>query len=93
MEKAEGVPLSRVWPSLGYPERARLLRQTFDFMSTWLASPLPGYGGLYYAADVPTKMSLPLPGALGDMTDRRFVVGLAVGRDWCGDGRKGLVCD
>ena len=85
MKKAEGVPLAQVWNRLGVPDKAKL-RQIFRFMNTWLANPLPGYGGLYYTKDVPSERSLPVE-------DTPFVVGPAVGRDWCDAGRKGLECD
>jgi hypothetical protein len=70
MEKAEGVPLSRVLGTLGYPERAKLLRRTYRFMEAWLANPLPGYGNLYYAGDVPSRMALPVPAAPGSPSDK-----------------------
>ncbi|KAH6855793.1 hypothetical protein B0I37DRAFT_63028 [Chaetomium sp. MPI-CAGE-AT-0009] len=86
MEKAEGVPLGRVWNSLAAPDKSKLLRQVFRFTNAWLANPLPGYGGLYYANDRPNGRSIPIGGT-------RFAIGPAVGRDWCDAGRKGLECD
>lgn len=74
MEKAEGVPLAQVWNRLGVPDKAKLLRQIFRSMNTWLAHPLPGYGGLYYGKDISSERSLPVE-------DTPFVVGPAVGRD------------
>ncbi|KAK3294041.1 uncharacterized protein B0H64DRAFT_374877 [Chaetomium fimeti] len=86
MEKAEGVPLGRVWNSLGAPDKSKLLRQVFRFTNAWLANPLPGYGGLYYANDLPSGRSIPIGGT-------QFAIGPTVGRDWCDAGRKGLECD
>jgi hypothetical protein len=86
MEKAEGVPLGRVWDRMGGADKARLLLQVFRFMKAWLANPLPGYGGLYYADDVSGDQTLPVPvvgtGAHHDVSGKqRFVIGPAVGRD------------
>ena len=88
MEKAEGVPLGRVWGSLGVREKAKLLLQIYRFMRAWLKNPLPGYGGLYYKDDVPSERALPVGGA-----HDRFVIVPAVGRDWYDAGRKELECD
>jgi hypothetical protein len=93
MEKAEGVPLSRVWAGLGHNDRFKLLLPVSGFMKAWAETPLPGYGGLYYAEDVPSDLAVPLVGTDQDANGHRFVIGPAVGRDWCDAGRKELDCD
>ena len=78
MEKAEGVPLSRVWDRMGGADKVKLLLHVFRFMKAWLANPLPGYGGLYYADDVSEDLSLPVPvigtGAQHDVSGKQFVI-------------------
>lgn len=93
MEKAEGVPLSQVWAGLGHQDRFKLLIQVFRFMKAWAENPLPGYGGLCYADDVPSDLALPVVDPDHDGNGHRFVIGPAVGRDWCDAGRKELDCD
>lgn len=89
MEKAEGIPLRHAWNSLALSEKLKVLVQIFDLMKVWLARPFPGYGSLYYAADVPGT-SLPVD---APALDRQFAIGPATGRDWYDSGRQNLKCD
>lgn len=82
MEKAEGVPLATVWETLGGAGKVKVLLQVSRFMTTWLTNPLPGYGGLYYADDVPSELSLPVVGTQYDVPGESGFGTMMAGNNW-----------
>ncbi|OJJ71932.1 hypothetical protein ASPBRDRAFT_55184 [Aspergillus brasiliensis CBS 101740] len=92
MEKATGVPLSRVWETLKLPLKLQVLLAMIRLQKKWLSVSFSHYGSLFYANDI-------RPAAAGSsyyikdgkaINDSNFAIGPATGRDWCDAGRSHL---
>ncbi|KAJ5096606.1 hypothetical protein N7456_007327 [Penicillium angulare] len=94
MDKANGVPLSRVWETMKLSQKAQVLVAMIRLHTKWLNVSFSHYGSLYYAKD----LSLP-PAGSHYMKDGKiikesgFVIGPTTARDWVDAERSSLDID
>jgi hypothetical protein len=79
MEKAHGIELDKVWDDMKSRDKATLVKNLAGVTAQLSKTRLPGYGSLYYRAD--------MPDCEGVLVDDTFMVGPTVGRAWFDDQR------
>lgn len=94
MEKAAGVQLSKVWPTMGIKQRFELVKTISGYQKAWMSIPFTQYGSLYYSSDMEdSDGSDSVKGALSISKHHRFAVGPSTGREFLDDGRIALDFD
>ncbi|KAH8724357.1 kinase-like domain-containing protein [Phaeosphaeriaceae sp. PMI808] len=84
MEKAQGIELERVWPSMIIQDRLDLVKNIASFQKAWTSISFRKFGALYYAKDLQQAVvNEPLyVDANGvDIIDAKFAVGPSTGRE------------
>ncbi|PGH15948.1 hypothetical protein AJ79_02115 [Helicocarpus griseus UAMH5409] len=93
MEKLSGVPLANIWWRLKPDVKLKIFMLVFKFQKRWTAVQFSQYGSLYYSKDIVTKFNSLLYIENGaPITNNRFAVGPAAGRDWHEEGRNSIQC-
>ena len=90
MDKVDGVPLSKIWPTMALPQKLQVLLALTRLQKQWLGISLSHYGGLYYAKDILPRTGYHYVKNGNAVTDSVFAVGPATGRDWFDAGRSTL---
>ncbi|EFR04039.1 phosphotransferase enzyme family protein [Nannizzia gypsea CBS 118893] len=95
MEKLDGIPLGKVWPTLDPADQMKIFLQVFDYQRVWTATKFASFGSLYYTNDLDELLRKPLFAERDGQTVKfdRFAIGPATGREWSDDGRDVLKCD
>lgn len=91
MEKVQGVELEKVWPSLEFKDKWKVVQSLAKYQQAWAATSFTGFGSLYFTKDLDQKrLGQPLyTDADGNpVTNERFAIGPSVGREMFDDGRK-----
>ncbi|KAI9709530.1 MAG: hypothetical protein M1820_003290 [Bogoriella megaspora] len=95
MERVPGVPLGQKWPQLVPADKLKVLLQLVGFQKAWTSTRFLKFGSLYYNGDVPitSEDEYLYIGANGEsVSNSRYIVGPATGRDWVDHGRQDLAC-
>lgn len=90
MEKAPGVELERVWPSMQIKDRLAVVKAIAGFQKTWTSISFRKFGSLYYAKNLDEQYhGEPLcSDAKGnEIPGEDFAIGPTVAREWIDDGR------
>ncbi|KAL1613217.1 hypothetical protein SLS60_001449 [Paraconiothyrium brasiliense] len=90
MEKAQGIELEKIWPSMNIKNRLALVENIAGFQKAWTSISFKRFGSLYYANDLDeSSESEPLyVDANGiDTIDERFAIGPSTGREMVDNGR------
>jgi hypothetical protein len=96
MDKAPGIELERVWPSMKIEDRLAVVKTIAAFQQAWTSVSFTKFGSLYFASD--------LKEIFGDeplytnsdgvkVADRRFAVGPSTGREMMDYGRATIEFD
>jgi hypothetical protein len=93
MDKAEGVPLSRVWSTMKLTQKLQVLLAMTHLQKQWLSVSFSHYGSLYYKGDVQQSADNYFIKDGKAIRDSEFAIGPATGRDWCDAGRSILDID
>ena len=95
MEKATGVQLSQVWSKIKLIDKIKLRLNLSNLQSSWLSLKFTEYGALYYSRDLknPQGNVLYTTSNGASVSDERFAIGPAIGRDWFDEGRGKLLLD
>lgn len=90
MEKAPGIELERVWPSMKIADRLTLVKAIAGFQKAWMSVSFKKFGGLYYAKDLEERTGnepLYIDENGVDVIDARFAIGPSTGRELIDNGR------
>jgi hypothetical protein len=93
MDKVEGVPLSQVWGTMKLTQKLQLLLSLTRLQKQWLRISFSHYGSLYYTKDVQPSVGNHYVKNGKIVTNSRFAIGQATGRDWIDAGRSALKTD
>lgn len=95
MEKAKGVQLSAVKPSMHFKQRTGVVKSIARYQKAWGKLSFNRIGSLYYAEDLKPDERSPVQveNAQKLVPGTRFAIGPIVGREWSDAGRAGLGCD
>jgi hypothetical protein len=93
MDKVEGVPLSQVWGTMKLTQKLQLLLSLTRLQKQWLGVSFSHYGSLYYTKDVQPLVGNHYVKDGKTITNSRFAIGQATGRDWIDAGRSALKTD
>ena len=90
MEKAPGIELERVWPSMNIKDRLAVVKVTATYQSAWASISFKKFGSLYYKNDLSKPLeNEPLYVDMNgiDVTDRKFAVGPSTSREMTDNNR------
>jgi hypothetical protein len=90
MEKAPGIELERVWPSMNIKDRLAVVKTIATFQEAWTSASFTRFGSLYFAYDLeesPRDEPLYTNSDGVEVTDQRFAVGPSTGRETIDHGR------
>ena len=96
MEKARGVQLGTVWPTIDSDQKVQVIRAVARHQRAWSKISFSCIGSLYYKKDLPTtKLAGPVffDGSDKPATDSEFAIGPVMGREWMDFGRANIDCD
>jgi hypothetical protein len=98
MEKAKGVQLGTVWPTMDSSQKGRVIGAMAKYQRAWSNLSFGRIGSLYYAKDLPpADQTAPLfsdeSGDPVSSTDPKFAIGPIVGKEWIDFGRASVDCD
>ncbi|KAK5113994.1 hypothetical protein LTR62_003117 [Meristemomyces frigidus] len=96
MEKAKGVQLGTVWPTMDGGQKVQLIRAIARHQRAWSKISFSRIGSLYYAKDLsPTDVAGPVffDDSGNPVTDSKFAIGPISGREWMDFGRANIDCD
>lgn len=83
MEKAGGIPLSKIWDDIDVMRKSKIVENIVLFEKSLALNPFPAYGSLYYADGDTTE----------GFTESGFTVGPTNNRKYFDDGRRSLNLD
>jgi hypothetical protein len=98
MEKADGIPLAKVWNQLKVSDKLRVLGQILSYQRKWTLIKFNRFGSLYFAKDVPDMMNSPSTPLYQDkngspVDQKEYAIGPNVGREWSDEGRQTISHD
>jgi hypothetical protein len=96
MEKAQGIELERVWPSMNTKDRLNVVKEIAGFQAAWTSVSFTKFGSLYFAQDLeefPGDEPLYISSDGVEVTDERFAVGPSTGRETIDHGRSTIEFD
>jgi hypothetical protein len=96
MDKAPGIELERVWPSMNIKNRLAVVKAIATFQEAWTSASFTKFGSLYFAYDLEEKPRDEPLYANSDgveVTDERFAVGPSTGREMVDHGRATIEFD
>ncbi|EGE00104.1 serine/threonine protein kinase [Trichophyton tonsurans CBS 112818] len=83
MEKAEGIPLSKIWDGIDVMQKSKIVENIVLFEKSLALNPFSSYGSLYYADGDATE----------GFTESGFTIGPTNNRKYLDDGRRSLTLD
>ena len=96
MEKAPGIELEYVWPSLDIKDRLVIVKTIATFQKAWTSVSFKKFGSLYYKSDLKEVVQ---DGTLytnadgNDIMDENFAIGPSTGREMIDNGRRAVNFD
>lgn len=93
MDKSEGIPLSQAWDSMKLPQKLQVLLTLIRIQNKWLSVSFSHYGSLYYSGDVQSPLNAYYTENGNVITNSKFTIGPATGRDWVDAGRTALTLE
>lgn len=95
MEKVPGIPLRKVWGSFKSTHKLKVFLQVFRYQQVWETASFDQFGSLYYAEDLESlpRDHLSIDSKGSPVSNSKFTVGPAVGREWVDEDRGAIDCD
>ncbi|KAF2757486.1 hypothetical protein EJ05DRAFT_465617 [Pseudovirgaria hyperparasitica] len=96
MEKASGVELEQIWPSLDIKERFAVVKAVAGYQKSWNSISFKKFGGLYYKKDLDSDTgndALYVDADGHDIVDTKYAIGPSPGREWIDNGRVNIKLD
>jgi hypothetical protein len=93
MEKAPGVELEHMWPSMQIKDRFAVVKAIAAYQKAWTSVSFKKFGSLYYASDLEGQFheeQVCSDGYRVEIPDNEFAIGPTVAREWIDDGRASM---
>ncbi|KAF2753100.1 phosphotransferase enzyme family protein [Pseudovirgaria hyperparasitica] len=96
MEKAKGVQLGSVWPTMDIDQKGQVIRAIARHLRSWSKISFSHIGSLYYRKDLPAvdeTTSIYIDGLEKPIQNTKFAIGPITGREWSDSGKPSVRCD
>jgi len=96
MEKAPGVELERVRPTMQIKDRLAVVKAISVYKKAWTSVSFKSFGGLYYSKDLDApahERPLYTDSEGVEVADGTFAIGPPTAREWIDDGRATIEMD